>query len=358
MVDNRRMPPQRGTIADVVRSLLDSRYQDTARVVLDAIARSTNSGLIARRLDELDAEARRLAEAGQRLRPDNPMLRAVLADVRDELQAAARLIDGAAEAIERTGIDASGTIQRQLALPGMTDAQLEAIGIRWIAPDPEAIRQLVDYVDSAAWSQTLSQYPDEVVSVIRNQAIRGMAEGWNPLKTAREIARTTGALPQSQANTLMRTLQLTSYRDSTAVHQQANIDLAEQIIRIGTRDLRMCLSCVAQHGDVIWDSRRDAGAPVPRVNDHHNGRCTSVMRVVGRPVSVQSGADWFAGLSRADRVALAGDANLSALDAGAVSLRDFVHDYTDPVFGEMQREASLRGILGAGAERYYRRNQS
>jgi len=342
--------PRRGTVSDLISGLLDRGYESAARPTLNAVARSTNSGLIQQRLAELETEAQRLADAGERLTPDNPILRALLADLDDTLNRDSRLIDGASPDVQQSGIDAAGNIQRQLALPGMTNAQLARIGIRWNVPDPEAVNRLVGYSQSPAWSNLMNDYGPDVLAVVNNQAIRGIALGQSPLTIAREIRRMTESFPAHVANNQLRTLQLTSYRDGTAIHQTANRDIASQVIRIATRDERTCLSCIAQHGDVIWDSETDANSPVPRINDHHSGRCTSVVRVKGRPpLPIQSGADWFASLSpeRQRQQASFADSpgKFDAYTSGKVTLRDFVHTYTDPVFNEMVREASLTDAL-------------
>lgn len=337
--------PRQGTLADLITGLLDRGYNQVAQPVLRAVASSTNSGLIAQRLSELDAEAARLQALDQRLTPDNPVLRAVLADLDDTLRANARQLDAAAPALQSSAGRAAGTIQRQLALPGMTDAQLARLGIRWNTPNPEAVARLISYSQSDPWAALLRQYGDDVLGVVRNQAIQGIAYGWNPLRTAEAIRAVTQSLPAHQANTLMRTLQLTSYRDAAAAHQQANLPLAQQIIRIGTLDARTCLACIAQHGAVIWDSDRDASAPVPRVNDHHNGRCTSVIVVKGRPVSITTGPEWFASLPpdrQAQQASFArSPGKFAAYQSGQVALSDFVTPYTDPAFGPMLREAGL-----------------
>jgi len=257
------------------------------------------------------------------------------------MRANALLADTAAQPVQQSAISAAATIQRQLALPGMTDTQLRAIGLVWNRPNPEAVARLVQYAQSDAWAAALSKYGSDVLGIIGNQAIRGISLGWNPLRTAQEVARLTQSLPQYQANNLLRTLQLTSYRDATAVHQQANIHLASQIIRIA--------SCIDGHGDVLWDSERDAGTTIPRVDDHHSGRCTSVMRVTGRTLSIQPGADWFAALPEARQRAQNSFKNspgkFDAYQRGQVTLRDFRHVYTDPTFGPMLREASLTNAL-------------
>ena len=93
------------------------------------------------------------------------------------------------------------------------------------------------------------------------------------------------------------------------------------------------------------------------MNDHHRGRCTSVVQVVGRSLSVVTGEQWFAAQSPERQRLIAGEANYNALQAGAVRLGDFPQEYEDDVFGTMLREASLQGILGDGAQQYYQRNQ-
>lgn len=340
-----------GTVNDLINRLLDQGYEKVAQPVLNAVASSVTSanGLIQQRLGELDKEVARLMEAGEKLTPDNPVLRALLADLSDTMQVNGRVVNGASEAVQATGSNAAATIQRQLALPGMTDTQLLKIGIKWNRPDPAAVAQLVGYSQSPQWEAALLKYGKDVVSIVNNQAIQGIAYGWSPLKTARSVRQMTENMPGYQANTLMRTLQLTSYRDSTAIHQQANQDIISQVIRIAALDQRTCLSCVALHGKVLWDSERDAGSPVPRVDDHYNGRCTSVVQVKGRKLNIQSGADWFNSLPPERQQQQTSFANSpgkwEAFKNGDVTLQDFVHQHTDPTFGEMLGEASLTGAL-------------
>lgn len=335
--------------AQTITALLDRDYKRIVEPVLNAMASTTNSGIVQQRLNELSAEAQRLADEGKRLTPDNPILRATLADLNDALRAQSALISGAATPLQESAITQSGKIQRQLALPGMTDAQLARFNISWNTPDPEAVASLVDYVRSDAWQQMLASYSDDVIAVIQNQAVRGIVYGWSPLRIAREIANRVQSFPLWQAQNLMRTLQLTAYRDATAIHQTANRDISEQVVRIAALDARTCLSCVALHGTIIWDSERDSTAPVPRVDDHHSGRCTSVIIVKGRPRQITTGVDWWNSLSparQAQQVSLVkSPGKLEALRNGTATLTDFVHAYTDDTFGRMLREASLKDVL-------------
>lgn len=349
MVANRQTATK-GTVQDLINGLLDRGYNNTVQPVLNAVARSTNSGLIQQRLGELDKEVARLMEAGEKLKPDNPVLRALLADLQDTMKVNGKVVDGAAEAVQQTGIDAAARIQRQLALPGVTDAQLAKIGIKWNNPDPEAVAQLISYANSDPWVAMLEKYGADVVDVVRNQAIRGIAEGWSPLRTASSIRQITENMPGYSANTLMRTLQLTSYRDATAASQNANINIIDQVIRIAALDDRTCLSCIALHGSVVWDSERDGGTPVNRVDDHWNGRCTCIVQVKGRPpFNITPGPQWFDSLSTSRQQQQASFADspgkFEAFKNGSVTLQDFVHQHTDSTFGDMIREASLSDAL-------------
>lgn len=343
-------PPKQGTVQDLINGLLDRGYTSTAQPVLNAVAKSVNSGIIAQRLKELDAEVARLEENGERLKADNPVLRALLADLDDTMKVNGRVVDGASETVQQTGIDAAARIQRQLALPGITDQQLARIGLVWNKPDPEAVNQLVQYAQSDAWANMLSKYGEDVVSIVKNQAIRGIVEGWSPLRTASSIRAITQNLPGFQANNLLRTLQITSYRDATAASQNVNAGIVSRVIRIAALDDRTCLSCLALHGTVIWDSENDAGTPIPRVDDHYSGRCTSVVEVQGRTIDVTPGVDWFNGLSAERQQQQASFAESpgkwEAFKNGEVTLMDFVHYHDDGTFGQMVREASLTDALG------------
>jgi len=344
-----------GSIEDLLRGVLDRGYEGVATRVLRAVSSSVQSGRVQADLDALDAEARRLHEAGERLRVDNASVRAVLSSLdlamRDNV---VRLRDAGGE-LQLVGVEAAQSLTRQLALPGLNDDQVRAIGVEWVQPDAETLARLVELVDSPAFGEALSSLSANVVDTVANQAIRGVALGWSPIRIAREIGRITQSYPQAVASTMMRTLQLESYRSATAASQNANRSIIRRVIRIETLDNRICLACIALHGTVIWDAERDADRPIPRIREHENGRGTTVTETVIRPLVVETGVDWWARQDEARRRSLASGAAYRALDAGAVTLDDFVGERTDDLFGEMIFEQSVVGILGEGAERFYQR---
>lgn len=359
MVDNRNST-NHGGLARLVQGLLDKGYNDTVEPVLRSVTNSTNdpNGIIQRRLAELEARAAELVAAGGRLSPDDAILRALMADLETVMGRNAGRVDGMAETVQATGTNAAGTIQRQMALGGMTDSQARALGVGWTTPSPDAVAQLIQYAQSNAFSEMLARdFQGLTLSTVQNIATRGISLGWGPLRIAREIRNTAEGFPTAQANNLARTLQLTAYRDGARIHQQANVAIIQDVIRIAALDDRCCLSCIALHGTVIWNSETNAGEPIPRVDDHHQGRCTSIVRVTGREVNIRTGEEWFNSLPPERQRAIAGEANYNALQAGAVKLSDFPQAYEDDVFGTMLRESSLQGILGPQAQQYYQRNQ-
>lgn len=332
-----------GRVNELVGRLLDRGYAQATAATLRAIAASTSSGLISQRLNELDTEVARLVERGERLTPDNPVLRALLADLDGVLARDATRIDVAAEDVQVNGAQVGSDATRQLALPGLNDGALAQIGIRWNVVNPDALNAAVGFTTSPAWQNELSRYADVIADTVRNQAIRGIVEGWGPLRTARAIRAITQGLPASYANTMMRTLQLQSYRDASALSQRANANIISHQIRVGTLDGRICMACLALHG-----TRLDVGE---RVQDHHNGRCIGVPIVRGVERTVVTGVDYWASLPPERQRAIAGDAAYEAIRAGRVELRDFVQTYVDPVYNEMIREASLQFALAQRGQR-------
>lgn len=344
-------PPPPVNIADLVRGLLDGGYNNATGAVIRSITGSVNSGLIQQRTQELQAEAQRLREAGERMSADNAVLRALTADLETVMRQNTLALQGIAERVQLSGIDAAAGMTQQLSLAGFGPEEIARLGIQWNQPDPQAVARLVNFIESPAWADELAQYGPRVLTTINNIATRGFALGWSPQRVANEIIGTVSALPQADANNLMRTLQLQSMRQATAVHQIANADIIDYQIRMAVLDTRTCLSCIAQHGDIL-----PIGA---LIEDHYRGRCFSITHVRGLPDrNIESGVDWFNRQSAEMRLEIAGEANFNALQAGAVELRQFVHRYEDPIFGFMVRESSLKGILGDAAEQYYSRNQN
>lgn len=339
----------------LVDNLLERGHFEAVGSTLDAIGVGADRGRMAASLNALQMEAQRLSQAGLPLSPDNPVFRVFQADLDDFLRSTVVLIDGSAETLQAVGVQNAATLTRQLALGSISDEALRLVGVTWNQPDPDALVSLIRYVDSPEWEASLSRYQGYINGIVEQHFIRDFAMGVNPMRTVDDLVmlmRGRGDKPPltvSAAESLTRTLINTAYRDSTALHQVANADIIDYVIRIAALDHRTCLSCIALHG-----TRLEVGE---RVDDHRRGRCTSIAVIKGRPRSVESGESWLNSRPEADQEVIMGGANYRAYKDGAVQLQEFVHKGTDPIFGDIVQEQSLKGILGDGAQRYYQRNQ-
>ncbi len=345
--------PRRTAIAQLIDDLLENGYQDAARQVVRSVARELQSGIIDRRLRELEVEAARLEELGEPLRPDNAVLLQLQRDMDDFMARNRQRITDAAPDFTESGVAASSQITQNLTLAGMSDNTIARVNAQWNRPDPEAVAALVDFTQDSAFEDMLSQYGTRVIDRIRLKAAFGFSQGWGARRVAREIRRLSVGMPASEAENIMRTLHLNAYRRGTAATQTANAEILQPTaIRVAVLDLRTCLTCIALHGDPVR-----LGTVVP---DHYRGRCTSIAQVRGFNRNITSGTDWFNSLSperqQQQRAFANSPGTYNAYNSGAVALRDFVAERDDPVFGVQVYQNSLVGVLGNEAQDFYVNN--
>ncbi len=320
----------------LINQLLDRGYTDTTRHVMNAIAAYSNGGIMQTRLRQLDDEIARLTAKGEKLAADNPVLRATIADFEAVLAKQATLIDAVSPSIQQNGIEAAARLTKELALPGVTPAQLHAMGIQWNVPNPEAVTRTVSYTTQPAWDEALSTFKVGIADRASQIAIHGIIAGQNPLQTAYELRNTIEGVPLHQANVLMRTLQLNSYREADMMQRIANEAILEGQIRIAVLDARTCVACIALHGKEL---------PINmRIDDHWFGRCYSVSIVKGRKRSVESGADWLARQDDDLKRKVMSIEGAKAYAAGKVKLSDFVGSHHDNLFGNMIDKRSWKDI--------------
>lgn len=346
------MTTPRTPIATLVNDLLENGYQGAAQQVLDSIVGELQNGVIDKRLKELATEAERLAQNNEKLSPDNPVLLQLLRDVDTAMNRNVDAITSAAPDLAQAGVQSASEISNVLTFAGMSDNTRASILSQWNRPDPQAVASLVDFTNDNAFADMLKKYQTGVIDAIRKKVTAGFVQGWGARRSARAIRTVTMGLPASQAESLLRTLHLVAYRRGTAATQAANAHLLQPTaIRVAVLDVRTCLSCIALHGTPI-----KIGEPVP---DHWQGRCTSIAVVKGFTRNITSGVDWFNSLDpqrQQEQLAFKQSPGAyAAYSQGAVSLNDFVAHTQDDLFGDMIYQASLSGILGADAQKYYKR---
>jgi hypothetical protein len=161
----------------------------------------------------------------------------------------------------------------------------------------------------------------------------------NPMDIASWITDTYG-MGLTDAMRMTRTAQLYSSRQAAREVNLANADLLQGLVwctELG--DGRACGSCVAQHGQVY---------PVDAIcDDHHNGRCALLPWVKGadNPID-QTGEDWFKAQPEMVQRDILGPGKLEAYNQGKFEFSQLSKPYEDEVFGTMQREATLKELVG------------
>ena len=332
-------------VNELLDRLLDRRYEDTAKSVLRAVGSATDSARVRAALADFEAEAERLRKLGLPLQPDNPVLRNLTAEVDAAMRQAARAVDAGADPLVNGALSAAE--QLQTALPAAMGVPASVL-VGWNVVSAEALREIVTFQNNPAWAARLAQYTGAPTQLINNIVLRGFAAGQNPLRTAADIARATSALPRAQANIMLRTLYLQSYRRAAAFSQAANQRMIRRVRRMATLDNRVCMVCVSLHGTEI-----EAGEALEL---HEQDRCVSVVEVVGASIPFgPTGEEWFSGLAPEWQRYVAGPGFWEAWKDGAVQLGDVVGRYEDDLYGTMLRQRGLSEILGPESAAVYHR---
>lgn len=181
----------------------------------------------------------------------------------------------------------------------------------------------------------------------------GMASGSNPRVVARLFDTALG-IPRSRALTIARTEMLGAYRTAALDGYRANRDVVEGWIWQAADDGRCCAMCAAMQGsehslDETLDSHPGCRcAMLPKTK-----RYADILEPLGidasdipeTSISVQSGADWFAGLDASQQRAIIGtQAGYDAYQRGDVSLSDFVGVAHDATWGASRYQKSLKQL--------------
>lgn len=264
-------------------------------------------------------------------------------DLAEQLNDAMRL------EIEMAGIDAFG-----LAQAGLSEMDLAAL---WNTARPEQVFAMFGFTtpEGPLAAMLRNQFGRSVAEMIRQQLIAGFIRGMHPNRVAALLARATG-IGLDWALNFTRTAMIWAYRAGTWQTYMNNSQVVRGWYWWAALDERVCMGCVAKHGSFH---------PVTEIlADHHRGRCTQVPKTATyaelgltgleeTPLNIQAGEEWFRGLSAAQQQKMMGGAMWRAWQDGAFEFGQLSRPYTDPIYGQMWREASLKEILGTGAAQYY-----
>ena len=255
--------------------------------------------------------------------------------------------------IQMAGLDAYGFVQA--GLPGFETARL---ALEWARLDPKAIYNLYGFLDpdGPLFAQIRLQFSQDVAEEVRQVMVSGYIQGMNPVRIAGLIRQATGS-GLTWALNMARTANIWAYRVATHQNYLNNSKIVRGWYWMAALDRRVCLGCVAQHGSLH---------PLTEIlNDHHLGRCFPVpvlatyadLGIEGvaepSPLQITRGEDWFKALPAKDQREMMGPAMYKAWQSGAFDFGQLSKTYTSPVYGLMQREASLKEILGDKVNLYY-----
>lgn len=322
------------------REQLEREYQQTARRLQAAYDRLLPD-LRARAQAMVDEYQRILTTTGEIPPPSvvrglgayQDLIRRIDAEMQDFAALARNATGELQTSAIRSGIQAA--FDATMAQAGRS---AEVVAGAWLRPDPAVLERLIGYADSEAMRQNFAEFGENAANNFADGLIGLTAQG----KGAAQIARymqTWFDIPFAWAENMTRTAQNYSYRMSSHAAYRANATLYDGWMWRAALDVRTCLSCISQHGNVY---------PVTEtLNDHHRGRCTPVPVLHGSTWvrDVERGESWYSRLPEGAQRKIAGDVMYLALRDRHVSWRELSRPYDNSVFGTMLREASASELL-------------
>lgn len=179
----------------------------------------------------------------------------------------------------------------------------------------------------------------------------GIAQGWNPRKTARHIRDALGG-DLNRALTVARTETMRAYREATRQSYLANSDIVDGWIWTAHPSTRTCAACWAMDG-----THHKLDEPL---GSHPRCRCTMVPELAPwgdihpalaglGELNHPTGAERFAQLSEADQRAILGPSRYEAYRDGRLTIDDHpdtgvVQRRDDPVWGTTRTVRPVRDI--------------
>lgn len=283
-------------------------------------------------------------------------VRALRAELRESLADLRRAMLDEARRGETNGIQAGARAgARLLQFGGLT---------AWNRPSLETIRQTVRIVDDPVFRERVEAFGPYHADAVADLLVTSAASGRGPeaaARTVRNYVRGADGLPGvplQDAVRTARTVALYAARRSSHEMYRANQDVVEGWLWAASLDGKVCLSCIAKQG-----SRHELHE---ELNDHPWGRCSPIpitkrWQELGFGSGVEqldsaiSGETWFRGLAESEQRRRMGPSRWLAWRDGLFAFERLSAVRADALYGPMQVEASLEGLVGQAVARLYRR---
>lgn len=311
----------------VTQRLVTSYQRTLARI-------EPSRAAIIRVLNEMDAEKaltpRRLSRVAE--------FAQFLDTTRTEMDSFAVILRDVMEDLQASSITAGTQSAAQMVRAG-SGRLANIVMDRWVTPDPEMLRALINYVDSEAMRAKFAAFGANASQSLSDAMLALTAQG----KGARSIADMLTAwdrVPYAWAENMARTVQQYSYRQATSLNYRANSDVVEGWVWYTALDDRVCPSCLAMHG--TFHSNDEI------LNGHHQCRCVQIPKVTGSRWAdeMETGEQWFARQPDSVQRGIMGKGMHAAYKAGDIDFGKLSTTYNDPVYGEMRRAATLKELVG------------
>lgn len=275
-------------------------------------------------LDQIDAEARALADRGS----------PIVADA------------------QRGYMGAATEYAETLAHAALGDAPA-GVAVTWNRLPASVLEHLIGFAsDGSPLSDLLLEIGADAKQVIMDALASGVAQGKNPREMARAIAGQLD-ITHNRALAIARTEPMRAGRESARQNYAANADVVEGWTWLSAADERTCAGCWAMHGSThSLDETLD---------DHPLGRCTPTPRtkswaeIVGddsipdtRP-EIASGETVFAGLTEDQQRSILGPGMYELWSTGQVRFEHLVTQEHDERWGSMRRAATQAEALAQAA---------
>ena len=199
-----------------------------------------------------------------------------------------------------------------------------------------AIETLLGFLSpEGAMYKWLGARSGENTAKVANALLEGIGFGYSPAKVARIIEEYLGG-GLTEALRMARTAHMYAYREATRANYIMNSDVVKGWIWFAELDGSVCMSCVAQHGEIFPLSEK--------LDDHYNGRCSMLPYLGDNPLE-QSGEQWFGEQSAEMQKKMMGQGKWDAWKDDKFKFGQLSTTTYNDVFGDMRGETSLKDLL-------------